>query len=191
MIKMTSVVYGYSSNIIWGFHNVTSGQKVPLGRILRNFRFRMRTLKGAQKGVTWPSVTSGSHGTCTTIVKKKARKCTSGHAQNIIPVSSGHVTSMGSNDRYYHQFNTSAGAKMIKMTSVVYGYSSNNIWGGGATGNHLTGSDGLENDRRGRPREHHKGHFLWKGPTRADIAQFPIAHVHNPSSDLRSLRMKW
>jgi hypothetical protein len=34
------------------FHDVTSGQKVPLGRILRNFRLRMRTLKGKPFAVT-------------------------------------------------------------------------------------------------------------------------------------------
>jgi hypothetical protein len=39
-------------------------------------------------------------------------------------------------------------------------------------------SPGLENDRRGRPREHPKGHFRSKGPTRADIAQLPVAHAH-------------
>ena len=31
------------------FHNVTSGQKAPLGRILRNFWLRMRTPKGTPK----------------------------------------------------------------------------------------------------------------------------------------------
>ena len=31
-------------------HNVTSGQKAPLGRILRNFQLRMRTPKGTPKG---------------------------------------------------------------------------------------------------------------------------------------------
>ena len=46
-------------------------------------------------------------------------------------------------------------------------------------------SPGLENDRRGRPREHPKGHFRSKGPTRADIAQLPVVHVHTPSTPLR------
>ena len=32
------------------FHNVTSGQKTPLGRILRNFWLCMRTPKGTPKG---------------------------------------------------------------------------------------------------------------------------------------------
>jgi len=51
----------------------------------------------------------------------------------------------------------------------------------------------VDNDRRGRPREHpatsssspnFQGkpyvwwrHFRWKGPTRADIAQLPVAHA--------------
>jgi hypothetical protein len=33
------------------FHNVTSGQKAPLGRILCNFRLRMRTHKGTPSGL--------------------------------------------------------------------------------------------------------------------------------------------
>ena len=42
---------------------------------------------------------------------------------------------------------------------------------------------GLENDRRGRAREHPKRHFLSKGPTRADIAQLPVfAHSKPPPS---------
>jgi len=50
---------------------------------------------------------------------------------------------------------------------------------------------GVENDRRGRPREHPQlqfqgkpygwwRHFRWKGPTRADIAQLPVAPTLPP-----------
>jgi hypothetical protein len=49
-------------------------------RVLHNFR--LHTPKGTPKGVKWPSVTSGSHGTTT---KKKGRK-KAGHAQNVLPV---------------------------------------------------------------------------------------------------------
>jgi hypothetical protein len=44
--------------------------------------FRLRTPEGTPKGVKWPSVTSGSHGTTT---KKKARE-KAVHAQNLLPV---------------------------------------------------------------------------------------------------------
>ena len=46
---------------------------------------------------------------------------------------------------------------------------------------------GLENDWRGRPKEPPNfqrkpygwwRHFRWKGPTRADIVQLPVAHAH-------------
>ena len=46
------------------FHNVTSGQKSPLGRILRNFQLRMRTpfhtlrVTFGHYGVTFHNVTS-------------------------------------------------------------------------------------------------------------------------------------
>ena len=40
---------------------------------------------------------------------------------------------------------------------------------------------------RGRPIQHLRGHFRSKGPTRADIAQLPVAHVHTRPSPLRSL----
>jgi hypothetical protein len=52
-------------------HNVTFGQKAPLGRKLGNFQLCMRTPKGTLEGVTWPLVTSSSPGTCTTIARKK------------------------------------------------------------------------------------------------------------------------
>ena len=61
------------------FDDVTSSEKAPLRRILRNFRLLMRAHKGTPFGVTWHSVTSGSHGTCTTVllyyysIKKKTR----------------------------------------------------------------------------------------------------------------------
>ena len=58
-----------------------SGQKAPLGRIFRNFRLCMRTLKGTPKG-SLPVA----------MVLKKARG-KAGHAQNILPVTSGSTTS--------------------------------------------------------------------------------------------------
>jgi hypothetical protein len=52
------------------FHNVTFGQKALLGRILHNFRLRMRTPNDTPKAVT-----SARHGTCTTtLVKSKTRE---------------------------------------------------------------------------------------------------------------------
>jgi hypothetical protein len=101
----------------------TSGEKAPLGRILRNFRLRIRTpipplrVTFGHYGVTFHNVTSGQNAPLRSLPvamvlvllyyilyyyysKKKARG-KSGHAQNIIPVrmslpvraSSGHVTS--------------------------------------------------------------------------------------------------
>jgi hypothetical protein len=69
------------------FHNVTSGQKAPLGRTFHNFRMRMCTPKGTPRGhVTFG--TSGSHVTCTTTIvrgeKRGKRRAwaehTSGHS---------------------------------------------------------------------------------------------------------------
>jgi len=51
------------------FDDVTSGKKAPLGRILRNFRLRMRTpFQGNPLRGHVTDVTSGSHGTCTTVL---------------------------------------------------------------------------------------------------------------------------
>ena len=62
--------------------------------------------QGNPEGVTWTSVTSGSHGTCTTtIVRKKARKLVA-HAQNILQITSGHVTS-GSTSQHLHKYHLS------------------------------------------------------------------------------------
>jgi hypothetical protein len=98
------------------FHNVTSGQKAPLGRTFHNFRMRMCTPKGTPRGhVTFG--TSGSHVTCTTTIvrgeKRGKRRAwaehTSGHFKSgslpttwrmvtSLPVraSSGHVTDVTS-----------------------------------------------------------------------------------------------
>jgi hypothetical protein len=97
------------------FHNVSSGQKASLGRILRmrtpfhwtdiaQFLVAHAHIQGNPEGVTWPSVISGSPCTCTTaMVRKNAGgkpgmrrtyfrslpvRVTSGH------VTSGHVTSV-------------------------------------------------------------------------------------------------
>jgi len=47
------------------FDDVTSGEKAPLGRILRNFRLRMRAPHPREPPFR---VTSGSHVTCTTVL---------------------------------------------------------------------------------------------------------------------------
>ena len=82
------------------FDDVTSSEKAPLRRILRNFRLLMRAHKGTPFGVTWHSVTSGSHGTCTTVllyyysIKKKRAGNRRKRRETLISgdVTSGHVT---------------------------------------------------------------------------------------------------
>ena len=81
--------------LLWvTFHNVISGQKAPLGRILsRDFRQPCRSCAVTHFVLLLQQYHYSS--------KKKARECTSGHAQNILPdmmslpvrASSGHVTS--------------------------------------------------------------------------------------------------
>jgi hypothetical protein len=63
-----------------------SGQKAPLGRILRNFRLCMRTLKGT------PKRSRDLRSLPVAMVLKKARG-KAGHAQNILPITSGSTTS--------------------------------------------------------------------------------------------------
>jgi hypothetical protein len=78
------------SHYLVTLHNVTSGQKAPLRRILHNFRLRIRTsFQGSPEGFTWPLVTSGSPGTCTTaIVGKNA-----GESRACAEHASGHFWS--------------------------------------------------------------------------------------------------
>ena len=80
------------------FHYVTSGQKAPLGRILCNFRLRMRTHKGTPKGSR--DLRSLPVAMVLVLLYYIFYDCykrggEAGHAQNMLPVraSSGHVTS--------------------------------------------------------------------------------------------------
>jgi hypothetical protein len=79
-----------SKGIPLGWRLMTS-LPVSLGRILRTFRLHIRaskgtpfgTPKGTPFGVTWTSVTSGSHGTCTTVLQN-------------VPVAHAHSITSGS-----------------------------------------------------------------------------------------------
>jgi hypothetical protein len=85
------------------FDDVISGQKDPVGRILRNFRLPMRTpFQESSFGVTWPSVTSVSHvGHAQWFIlyyyysKKKSRELVL-HVHAITSVTSGHATDVTS-----------------------------------------------------------------------------------------------
>ena len=54
---------------------VISGQKAPLGRILRNFRLHLRTPEGTPKESRDPLVTFGSNCTSTTVLHFVLTSC--------------------------------------------------------------------------------------------------------------------
>jgi hypothetical protein len=120
------------------------GQKAPLGRILHNFRLRMRTPKGTPFGVTLAMVLYYCITFCTTTIVRI--KCGKWLRENYIILEFSSYLSL--------------------YVSSIWGRSIS-IWGG-ATGNHVTGSD-----------------VIGSGPDRNSWKWSPCAHPREPPSGSR------
>ena len=75
------------------------------------------------EGVTWPSVTSGSPGTCTTTMVREKTREKAGHAHSIPPVSSGHALFRSRDFRWRHcRSHDFWSCTMVRSPSIPHKY---------------------------------------------------------------------